>query len=50
MREAVRAKIEEIQPGWHVVFLINPKFPKDKLNLELIQEKAENLLKKAKIL
>lgn len=49
MREAVRAKIAEIQPGWHIVFFISPAFPKDKLNLRLIQEKAENLLKKAKI-
>lgn len=50
MREAVRAKLGEIQPGWHVVFFINPNFPKDKLSFELIQEKAKNLLKKAKII
>jgi ribonuclease P protein component len=50
MREAVRAKIGEIQPGWHVIFFISPKFPKEKLRLDLVREKTENLLKKAKIL
>jgi len=50
MREAIRSKITEIQPGWYVVFFINPKFPKDKISLELICEKAENLLEKAKII
>jgi ribonuclease P protein component len=50
MREAVRGKIEEIQPGWNIIFFINPEFPKEKLKQELIQEKTENLLKKAKIL
>ena len=50
MREAVRAKIEEIQPGWHIIFFISPKFPKEKLKLDLVREKTENLLKKAKIL
>jgi ribonuclease P protein component len=49
MREAVRAKIGEIQLGWHVIFFINPRIPKEKLNLELVQKKTENLLKKAKI-
>ena len=50
MREAVRAKIDEIQPGWQVALFISPRVPKEKLNLNLIQEKTENLLKKAKIL
>jgi len=50
MREAVRAKIKEIQPGWHVIFFISPKIPKEKLSLDLVREKTENLLKKAKIL
>ena len=50
MREAVRAKIGEVQPGWHVIFFISPKLPKEKLSLELVREKTENLLKKAKIL
>lgn len=50
MREAVRARIKEVRPEWQVVFFISPKFPKDKLSLHLIQEKTENLLKKAKIL
>jgi ribonuclease P protein component len=50
MREAVRARLKEIQPGWQVAFLINSKLPKEKLNLNLIQEKTENLLKKANIL
>ena len=50
MREAVRANIEKIESGCNVIFFISPKFPKDKLSLELIQEKTENLLKKAKIL
>lgn len=50
MREAVRARVEDIQPGQEVVFLINPKFPKEKLGLELIRENIEKLLKQAKIL
>lgn len=50
MREAVRANIEKIQPGCIAVFFINPKFPKEKLDLGLIQKKVEDLLKKAKIL
>lgn len=50
MREAVRANIEKIQPGRIAVFFINPKFPKEKLDLGLIQKKVEDLLKKAKIL
>ena len=50
MREAVRAKIGEIKPEYVAVFLINPSFPKEKLSFELIQNKVENLLKKAKIL
>jgi len=49
MREAVRTKIREIKPGWQVVFFINPTFPKSKLNLHLVQTKAEDLLKKANI-
>jgi ribonuclease P protein component len=49
MREAVRARIQEIQPGWHVIFFISPKIPKEKLSFEFVQEKTENLLKKAKI-
>jgi ribonuclease P protein component len=50
MREAVRAKINEIKPEYLAVFLMNPSFPKEKLSLGLIQIKAESLLKKAKIL
>jgi ribonuclease P protein component len=50
MREAVRARIDEIQPGWHVIFFISPKIPKAELKLEFVREKTENLLKKAKIL
>ncbi|MFH0930217.1 MAG: ribonuclease P protein component [Candidatus Moraniibacteriota bacterium] len=50
MREAMRAKTGEVQPGQEIVFLINPKFPKDKLNLGLIRENIEKLLKQAKIL
>jgi len=50
MREAVRARIQEIQPGWHVIFFISPKTPKGRLSQKLIQEKLEYLLKKAKIL
>ena len=34
----------------NVVFLINPKAPKEKLSLELIRENIEKLLKQAKIL
>lgn len=49
MREAVRARIAEIQPGWNVVFFINPKVPKEKLSFKTIQENVEDLLKKAKI-
>ncbi|MFA6193267.1 MAG: ribonuclease P protein component [Parcubacteria group bacterium] len=50
MREAVRARIKEVQLGKEVVFLINPKFPKEKLSLKLIQESIKKLLKQAKIL
>jgi ribonuclease P protein component len=50
MREAVRARLADIQPGKEVVFLISPKVPKGELNLCLIQENIENLLKQAKIL
>ena len=50
MREAVRARIEDIQPGKEVVFLINPKVPKEKWSLELIRENIEKLLKQAKML
>jgi len=49
MRESVRARIEDIQSGKEIVFLINPKFPKEKLNFELIRESIEKLLKSAKI-
>ena len=50
MREAVRAKLKDIQPGKEVVFLINPKAPKSELSLQTIQKNIENLLKQAKIL
>jgi ribonuclease P protein component len=50
MREAVRARIEDIQPGKEIAFLINPKVPKEKLSLELIRKNIEKLLKQAKIL
>lgn len=50
MREAVRAKLAEISPGYKVAFFVNPKLPKEKLSQELIQKKVENLLEKAKIL
>ena len=50
MREAVRTKIQEIQPGWHVALFISPKLSKEKLSLGFVREKTENLLKKAKIL
>ena len=50
MREAVRAKLEDIQPGKEVIFLISPKAPKSELNLRLIQENIEKLLESAKIL
>lgn len=50
MREAVRARIEDIQPGKEVVFSISPKAPKSELNLRLIQKNIKNLLKQAKML
>ena len=50
MREAARARIEDIGPGQEIVFLINPKVSKEKLSLELIRESIEKLLKQAKIL
>jgi ribonuclease P protein component len=50
MRESVRMRIAEIEPGWNVIFFISPKFPKKELSFPLIREKTENLLKKAKIL
>lgn len=50
MREAVRAKLEEINPGSRVIFFINPNFSKKELNFQLIRKKAENILKQSKIL
>lgn len=50
MREAVRKELENIKPGYEIVFLINSKFPYKKISFNLMQEKAENLLKKAKII
>jgi len=50
MREAVREKLEQVQPGYSVVFFVSPKFPKEKLNFQMVSEGVENLLKKAKIL
>lgn len=50
MRETVRAMIKDVELGKEIVFLINPKFPKEKLSLELIRESIEKLLKQAKIL
>jgi len=50
MREAVRARIKDVESGKEVVFLINPKFPKSELNSQLIRENIEKLLKQAKIL
>jgi len=50
MREAVRAEIKNINSGWNIIFFVNPKFPKRKITLDLIQEKTKSLLKKAKIL
>ncbi len=49
MREAVRPSIGKIQSGRIAIFFVNPKFPKDKLNFELIRKNIEDLLKKAKI-
>jgi ribonuclease P protein component len=50
MREAVRKKLENIRPGYEIVFLINSKYPYNKISFSLIQEKTENLLKQAKII
>jgi ribonuclease P protein component len=50
MREAVRGMLAGIQPGKKIILLVNPRFPKNELNANLIQKKTENLLKKAKIL
>ena len=50
MREVVREKIKKITPGHRVIFLVNPKYPEEKLNFEIIQKNIENLLKKAKII
>ena len=43
MREAVRKKIEKITPGHRVIFLANPKYPEEKLNLEIIQKNKKHL-------
>lgn len=50
MREAVRKKLENIRPGYEIILLINSKFPYKKISFSLMQEKAENLLKQAKII
>lgn len=49
MREAVRERLGFIQPGHRIIFMINPKFPKDRLSFQVVSEKVENVLKKAKI-
>lgn len=50
MREAVRKNLENIKPGYEIVFLVNSKYPYEKISFSLMQEKTENLLKQAKII
>lgn len=50
MREAVRPLSKRIKPGVQIVFLVNSKCLFEHLSLELIREKTESLLFKAKLL
>jgi len=50
MREAARPLLGKIKPGFQMVFLINSKCDFRRLTLDLIREKTENLLIKAKLL
>jgi ribonuclease P protein component len=50
MREAVRPFLKKVKPGYLLIFLVNSKSDVRQLTLRLIQQKAENLLLKAKLL
>lgn len=50
LREAVREIIEQIGPGRDIIFLINPKFPYEQINYDLIRERVGDLLGRAKLL
>lgn len=50
MREATRENIKRIRPGTQILFLVNSKYPYEKLSYGLICIETEKLLKKAKIL
>ena len=50
IREAARGYIKRVGPGHRAIFFINPKASKDKVDLELIQEKMGDLLNKAELL
>jgi ribonuclease P protein component len=50
MREAARKELKNIRPGYEIVFLVNSKYPYEKISFSLMQEKTENLLKQAKII
>lgn len=50
MREAVRPFLNQIRPGFQMIFLVNSKCDFKRLTSNLIREKTENLLIKAKLL
>lgn len=50
MRESVRKELENIKPGYEIVFLVNSRYPYKKISFSLLQEKTKNLLKQAKII
>lgn len=50
MRESAREAIDKIKPGSHILFIINSRYPYEKLGYDLIRAETDKLLKKAKIL
>ena len=50
MREAARKELKNIKPGYEIIFLVNSKYPYEKISFSLMQERMENLLKQAKII
>ncbi len=50
MREAVRPLLENIRPGFQMIFLVNSKRDFRRLTSGLIREEIKNLLIKAKLL
>jgi ribonuclease P protein component len=50
MREAVRTMMEDVRPGFQIIFLTNSKFPYKQMSFSLTKGKLRDLLGKAKLL